>query len=71
MAGNAGLLRWAYARLNGVEGEDGRPQALQRSGKGAIEVALGSAEEPEALRQLKKSVNGTLRRRGELVEPDG
>ena len=68
MAGNASLLRWAYATLNGIEGKYTSPKARQLNRREAVEAALGSGEEPEALKQLKKSVNGTLRRRGELVE---
>ena len=75
MAANTGVLRWAYAVVNGIEGRSGRPGGKKPTKVGvkeAAKVASGKdEEEPEALRQLRSSVNGTLRRREELIEREG
>ena len=62
MAANVGVLRWAYAALNGAEGERGRRTLQPGAGK--------VGEEPAALRQLRSSVNGSLRLREDMLKQE-
>lgn len=60
MAANYSVLRIAYAVLNGGVPAKGKTER----------VMLGDREEeePEALRNLRESVNGSLKRRSEMVQ---